>query len=310
MLSLLAGPFALTLSGESHYFQTPPAWHDALGLVGNIKDFASHFSGCIAQLDGVAYVRVREQVAGLLSLNLVTGGIAAKVQADDGQRFYEAVDMRTLRERGPWIDIDGFGGDFSVGRWTVLTDRYIYATGGQVFAWQDEARTTETTLAASGVSGLASISPTREPDEVFICFPSGQIYPYNHKTKAVSGPIRYVETNEWCFFSPMLGVFIGVHRIDSVDYLKIWADEVAPTELSVPSLSGVQQPGRVVRATTALTGDHSETCEGFVVGWTSSVGTVLDPFSTTGSDGVATARVRIAPDEAATSMIVEATCVV
>jgi hypothetical protein len=307
VLEALTDLHPLVFEGTPTFFNSSPVWHDALGFVGAIRSEDGGIRTAIAQMDGQAQMRAYNSPP-TLTHNLATKGLAGQTLSGLDVRLYDEVDLRTFRPSGDYLDMSDFFGAVA-GSWTILPDRRLFAATGRVYAWAlgAEVRTIEATLGlASEHGGDGTISPSRDPEVVFVAYRSGRIYAYNVRTQSVVGETRFIDPAQWICYSPELDVFLGVHRESSIDSVRLWANEVRPHQIAVPAPLDPVQPGRVVGLRTRVQGEQLEPCPGMVVRWQATRGQILEARTMTDAAGYATSRLRLSPAESHPSLDVTA----
>jgi len=264
-------------------------WHDAVGLVGMTNtDYG--LLGTIWRIDGAGYSRNTAGIDGGLTHNIKTGGLAQYASLS----FFEGFDLRILRAVGTERT-----GAIAGKAWTVLRDRYLRVHNASIYSWipGDLTETLEATIDDDTlITGVVpTVSPSRLPGKVFIGYPVGRIFEYDTVALTVSPIVRYVAP---CFlgpfYSPKLGVFLGIDGDEYAQAISIYVDEVVATQVSAPAAVTPAKVAQTFLAETYVMGSEDEPCIGKRVNWEATgAGVMIQTQSKTDDNGAARARVRV-----------------
>jgi hypothetical protein len=200
----------------------------------------------------------------------------------------------------PWTGHNGGRGML------FLPDRAIRPNGAYVWEWDagSSAWVVETALAISDVRYASWAGAGR----VWFANRTGEAVLYDYVAREV---VRTVRTGVACYglyYWRKHGIFVSLHATGSGPYAlqtRVWADSTAPTSVSAPTLSAAATAGRQYTVTARVTGASGEPCEGEVVGWTATQGTLGNTSSVTDDDGYATTTI-VLPADASGSFDIDA----
>lgn len=312
-LEFLAGPYPIRHEGKERtsYLQYMPQWLEGIGLAvlkvvyigqdGLQKDGYS----CIIQLDGRACIR-NDNPSVVLGTNFHLDLRGAEIILQDPwSRSFRRLSRITLSHLNTVASQVTMMDDTV---YAFLPDRVLYTHiqgTGQGTAGFIRSRALE------NIGMLKSLDPSVVTEialphfqassfrnftrglgrTVYLVFSNGVIYHYDYHYRRLLGHHTGLGMScQSCHFIPELGIFVSVHRTTSPtqDWLRLWANEVKPVNLSSPvALSGLSR-GRVSQVAVTLTGSYGEPVSDFLVDWTlTGVGSLTATQSRTDASGQA-----------------------
>jgi hypothetical protein len=125
---------------------------------------------------------------------------------------------------------------------------------------------------------------TLDDNVLAIAHENGTIIYYDVEAAAQVGGVSYIGSNQGAWYSPKHDVFIAR---TTASELKVYASAVRPSSLSNPVAVSAIAQGRVSQVRVRLLGANSDACEGELVAWSLTAGSVALPVAqrTTDADG-------------------------
>lgn len=281
-LELLAGPFPVVDGNGDALDISQTCQHaDGFGIGAYQTGFFS-----VVQWDGKTYPRATMPRAEIYVLDLQDeAGNWLIIEALLLDKIY-AFDRRTgavgdLLYSGATAEMNGIQ--------ARCTDRFLnvistHARGRPLDL--STAFANEATFVGAG-TGTASLSRTRQANVICVIWPTGEVLYYDFVNKVQVAGSGFLGTNAGAWYSPRHDVFV-VLTGSGTNYISIYANSVAPTDISDPAASPSLQKGRSSTISVTLTGSAGNPVAGELVDWTlSGPGALLASQSLTDESGVA-----------------------